>query len=283
MRTRVIAGVTLAAALFLILPAGAQDQPEQRPRLPQLIKQADKDGDGKVTFDELKAVKPELTQEQFSKLDRNKDGVLTKADIVPNILALVKKADKDGDGKVTFEELQAIRPKLTEEQFAKLDRNGDGVISKADAPRPPLADLIKKADKDQDGKVSFKDLKTVAPGMTPERFARLDRNKDGVLTKEDAPQAGPQRPCPVAGPEGAGQGRGPHGLGAGGGPQGPGQGRAHRQQFLEKMKQADANGDGKVTFVEAKKVFPRMTEERFKKHDRNGDGVISKEDRPQEP
>jgi Ca2+-binding EF-hand superfamily protein len=166
---------------------------------------------------------------------------------------IFKQADKNGDGKVTFEELQALRPNVSRAQFDRLDRNKDGVLSKADVPRNPariLANLIKKVDKDGDGKVTFEELKAVAPKMTQERFNQLDTNHDGVLSQEDRPLAANPQDRPE-----------------------------QRRRFLMGLRQADANGDGKVTFEEAQPAFPKMTRERFNTLDRNGDGVISKDDR----
>jgi hypothetical protein len=50
-----------------------------------------------------------------------------------------------------------------------------------------------------------------------------------------------------------------------------------RGQFI---KHADANGDGEVTFEEFKTAHLARLQKRFEKRDRNGDGVISPEDRP---
>lgn len=36
--------------------------------------------------------------------------------------------DTDGDGAVTFEEVQAVNPEVTMDEFAAMDINGDGVI-----------------------------------------------------------------------------------------------------------------------------------------------------------
>ena len=43
---------------------------------------------------------------------------------------------------------------------------------------------------------------------------------------------------------------------------------------------ADPNRDGYVTYVEAKRVFPRLTEIQFRKNDPDGDGMITKREYP---
>jgi Ca2+-binding EF-hand superfamily protein len=165
-----------------------------------------------------------------------------------------KQADTNKDGKVSFEELKSGRPKITQEAFKKLDKNSDGFLTPNEMPKhPPLAALIQKADADKDGKVTFEELKVVMPRLTQERFKELDKNGDGVLTKDDAPQ----RPGPQAGGGQRGQG------------------------IAGRLDQADANKDGKVTLEEAKTAFPNMTKERFEHMDHNGDGALSKEDRKQ--
>ncbi len=110
--------------------------PQQHPML-DMLKKADTDNDGKVTFEEMKAIRPQMTKEQFDMRDRNKDGVLTAADF-PSPADLFKEADKDGDGKVIFEEMNAVRP-LPKERFDMMDKNKDGVLTPDEmrmGPRP---------------------------------------------------------------------------------------------------------------------------------------------------
>jgi len=47
----------------------------------------------------------------------------------------LKEIDTDGDGRITYEEFRAHAEKRIQERFQKLDRNGDGVLSKDDRPR----------------------------------------------------------------------------------------------------------------------------------------------------
>ncbi len=154
-----------------------------------------------------------------------------------------------------------------------------------------LKQLLQEADANKDGKATFEEVKAVRPGMTQERFNLLDRNHDGVLSNEDRPANGPGKQGRMRG-NGAGNGACGQGLGQGNqqirgkGACGQGQGQGiqaqrqqRRQEWRNKMQQADADKDGKVTYAEIKTVCPNMTEERFKNRDRNGDGVLSPEDR----
>lgn len=159
-------------------------------------------------------------------------------------------ADTNGDGKISLDEAKAAFPKLTQERFNKLDRNGDGVLSLADkgqgagaaAGRAEKLQRLRAADTNGDGQVTFDEAKAAFPNLTQERFAKLDRNGDGVLSLADMRQAA-------------------------------------RGKLGQKLKQADTNGDGKLSFEEAKAAFPKITQERFGKLDRNHDGFLSKEDR----
>lgn len=40
--------------------------------------------------------------------------------------------DANGDGLLTMEEVQAVYPEVTPEQFSQIDANGDGVIDEAE-------------------------------------------------------------------------------------------------------------------------------------------------------
>lgn len=40
--------------------------------------------------------------------------------------------DTDGDGNVTWEEMRAAYPEVTEDAFATMDTDGDGVLSAAE-------------------------------------------------------------------------------------------------------------------------------------------------------
>ncbi len=205
--------VTLAVAFGLVFglgmlawAEGGQGQ-DKAAKGPGIMQQADANKDGKVTYEELKAVRPKLTEERFKELDTNGDGVLDKADHPKGkpgqhggaVTALLKEADANNDGKVTYDEAKAVRPKMTEERFKALDKDGDGVLTKADVPKETTGTAakseakdggkkggkLKAADVNNDGKVTFDELKAVSPGLTEEKFKELDKDGDGVITKAD--------------------------------------------------------------------------------------------------
>ena len=186
-------------------------------------------------------------------MDADKDGFLSKPEIEEIARrmrqrggwksgpseALFRRMDADRDGKLTKEEW-----KLKAELFARFDANGDGVITPdevmPDDPRQPMArgdgsaEFLRRHDKNGDGKVEAKEL------GNERRFAAMDRDQDGVLTKAEIDQALDK------------------------------QDRERGMGFLERF---DRDRDGKVTreeFTGPARVFDRM--------DRNKDGVIDAAD-----
>lgn len=56
--------------------------------------------------------------------------------------AALSDMDTDGDGVVSFAELQAAYPTLTEEAFSAIDANEDGVIDEAEMTAAQEAGII---------------------------------------------------------------------------------------------------------------------------------------------
>ncbi|MCX7004802.1 MAG: EF-hand domain-containing protein [bacterium] len=95
--------------------------------------------------------------------------------------AFFARMDKNGDGQVSKDEFPGPA-----DVFTKLDKNGDGVISKDEAPKhpgPPPEMRFKEMDTNADGKISKDEFKGPA-----EVFTKLDANSDGVLTKDEMPK-----------------------------------------------------------------------------------------------
>jgi Ca2+-binding EF-hand superfamily protein len=152
-----------------------------------------------------------MVQTQFSKVDANGDGFVTRDE---------GKASRDARKA----ERQAHRAERRAERFARLDANGDGSITRAefDAPRADRGDRaerradrrerraerrerrmerrahrgmrfgakrFERMDANQDGRVSLAE----ATALRLQRFDRIDANKDGTITREErraARQAG---------------------------------------------------------------------------------------------
>ncbi|MEM9705090.1 MAG: histidine kinase [Pseudomonadota bacterium] len=93
----------------------------------------------------------------FERLDENKDGFLSEAELTAARRTLLEEADTNGDGMLSPEELRAHR----EERRA-----------------------ARNPDKNEDGVVSFEEFQAASE----ERFERLDANGDGVLDEDEKPK-----------------------------------------------------------------------------------------------
>ena len=100
----------------------------------------------------------------------------------PDYADMLARADADKDGVITRAEFTDARARL----FARMDRNGDGYLTKDDGPRFSLrggdgknrvAQAIVLLDKDGDGRVS-RDEFVNGPSLL---FDRADANHDGVV------------------------------------------------------------------------------------------------------
>lgn len=217
--------------------------------------EADKDNDGKVTVAEANAV----AAAKFAGADSNKDGYLDAAEMAAarpgrgpgragpgHQGAGPGRLDKNGDGKITKDEA----PARMQERFDAVDANKDGALDPQElqAARGKHgaqsgAERIKRLDKNGDGKIA----KDEAPAPMQKHFDAIDTNKDGYADAEELKAARDKR------------------MHKGGPGQGP------RAGMLGPV---DADGDGKVSQAE----FTSTAQSWFKRMDANNDGAVTKEE-----
>jgi Ca2+-binding EF-hand superfamily protein len=183
----------------------------------------DKDKDGSLSKSEA-AANPEL---KFAEMERNRDGKLTRAEYLRVMAA------KDAG---------AVKRKVTGEDrkypgFNDMDKDKDGALSRSEAKgNPQLTAKFKEADKNGDGKLARseylavmgrQDAKTARAKVTGKDdagtgttakaksndpgFNNLDKDHDGALSRTEA---------------------------------------AGNAELVKKFKEADKNGDGKLTRAE---------------------------------
>jgi Ca2+-binding EF-hand superfamily protein len=165
-----------------------------------MVKHLDTAGNGYVTQDEFIAA----AQRRFARLDKNGDGKLTPDELTasrwdhgaaqggqsrplpPSAQARFAKADTNHDGVVTIDEYVAAAKAL----YAQLDTQHNGKVSASEIATSPRAQdravkvaerLIKHMDTNGDGVVSQAEF--LAAAKT--RFARLDKNGDGFIDADE--------------------------------------------------------------------------------------------------
>lgn len=221
--------ITLLLTTALVIPplfGEEKARPEKGRADGSFFKSIDKDGD--------KAISKEEAGEHWERLSR---------------------LDANDDGKVTFEEIAAGRPGGGEGS----GRPGPG---KDGEPGEP-GEIFKRLDKNGDGSLS----KDEVPEQSWERLSKFDKDSDGVVTKEEM-AAGFALMRAAKGGEG-GDGKGAR-RGTGGPLEsGPGAafGRFDKDndgklsesevpaEMWSKLRKADTDGDGLVSREELEKVY----------------------------
>ena len=185
-------------------------------RFENVFRKRDADEDGRVTIDEVPEPQREFFQRALDKLDEDGDGGLTMSQFVealkqrsgrgPNgrnrpqkirsgqpgvrTAGLLGALDADHDGQLSSGEIAAASSALM-----KLDVDGDGRLVRKEMfsrrmqiqareeerPRGKLMQRLRKADRDQDGRISRDEV----PEQLMRVFEKSDGNGDGILDKSE--------------------------------------------------------------------------------------------------
>ena len=99
-------------------------------------------------------------QAMLKTFDADKDGALTKEEITTGLTKKVTDNDKDGDGALTLEEFKAEWEKMTQERmvraYQRMDRDGNGKVTTEELTEQ--ADrMFERGDRNNDGKIDSND------------------------------------------------------------------------------------------------------------------------------
>jgi Ca2+-binding EF-hand superfamily protein len=190
----------------------------------------------------------------FQALDADHDGTISASELA-NATAALKGLDKNGDGKLTDDE---VRPQIGGR--GGRGERGDHGDEPGESAGPSADDIVKTLmafDKNGDGQLTRDEVPERMQGL----FERADADKDGILTTDEIRKSAQAT---------AGQvGRGPtEDRGEGG--------RGHALTFVRMdpilvALDTDANGE-----ISAEELAAAPTA--LKKLDKNGDGQLSEEE-----
>ena len=129
----ILTATGLAAASFLVF-GGGPDGHAGHGRAGERLKAADTNGDGMISRAESAGL-PRIAQ-HFDQIDANRDGQVTKDELRAfhqqhhgDRKGGMKRADTDGDGRISKAEAQANAPRLFE-RFDAIDANRDGFVTR---------------------------------------------------------------------------------------------------------------------------------------------------------
>lgn len=200
-----------------------------------------------------------LTQRKrdYRRIDKDDDGGLSQAEFLAYAPSFFKRLDKNGDKKLDRREL-AGQYGVAAAPVRQVERRQ--IARRPDASATKSGDAKAGDAKSDDGSAAGRSAETAKPVISApvkQAFARIDKNKDGFVSRKELNDARLQRFNQYD-----------RNLDWG----------LSKREFLRdrptmapRFSQMDANSDGKISWKE----YQRAGEARFKAVDRNGDRKIS--------
>lgn len=214
----------LGTGLAIAEPDRSAADGEKSHAIHEFIRKADSDGDGRVSRAEFEALEriarlPEDKRAQlFKRLDKDGDEAIHPDELPKSRrnhpdrqrFPLMEKLDQNGDDQVSMEEFLAgpLAKRVPEERlralFARLDRDGDGVLTAADqrgggepgGREQGRQRIFAKLDRDQDGFLDYNEFsqapwhRKLDQGQLKRRWGKLDSNRDGKISGQEFSAAG---------------------------------------------------------------------------------------------
>lgn len=148
------------------------------PSTDEAFKRADRDGDGQINFPEaVELIIQNRVEKTFMELDKDRDGFI-RLDEMPGDKQRRQFPflDADADGRVSGQELLgAIRREFAKDEVEEPD------AKMPELKMPPTWEQLLIADRNKNGTIE----NTEIPTVKAEAFARLDKDGDGAVTREE--------------------------------------------------------------------------------------------------
>lgn len=275
----------ILSSLGLVAPSWilAQENSETKAPLPnvnELFQQLDANSDGQVADDEVSEEHSRLFKRLLRKADKDGDGKLSRAEFVAGLRE--ERPQPPADGRPNPQRNEGLRRFAQadpEQIFQRLDANGDGKLELDEMPEPArqgLRRFFEQADANRDKSLTLEELR-----KGQENLRRLTGINPPTKTQTpNAPNRGP----------GAGDGALFGALDANG------DGAISSEELAaaaDSLKKFDRDGDGQITRREMLMAAaagrpatrpaaqnPQQARERFKALDKNGDGKLAQDELP---